>query len=193
MASLSDCGSGHAGSRNRCANSGLTNFRRPYSDGFDLSSLGLPAYMREGMVDPLSLPAIQITGHSVAGSIPNVVIGGLIGATDLIRFGMTTQTAQGNFTKNFASQTLKFGGEFRVVQFNTQQTGDTATNFNFTPAWTQGPNPAQSSAIAGLGLATFLFVAVVAVRLVALTSRSCLASALRGNLRCRQGCCGSPR
>lgn len=134
----------------------LINFRRPYSDGFDITSIGLPAYMREGMVDPLSLPAIQITGHNVTGSIPNTIVGGLIGATDLIAFGMTTQTAQGNLTKNLANHTMKFGGEFRVVQFNTQQTGDSATNFNFTPAWTQGPNPTQSSAVAGLGLATFL-------------------------------------
>lgn len=134
----------------------LINRRRPYSDNFDITSIGLPAYMREGMVDPLSLPAMQITGYSVTGSIPNIVVGGVIGATDLITFGHTLQTAQANFTKNLTRHTFKFGGEFRSVQFNTQQTGDTATNFNFTPQWTQGPNPIQSSAVAGLGLATFL-------------------------------------
>jgi hypothetical protein len=134
----------------------LINFRRPYSDNYDIESLGLPSYMRQGMVDPVSLPAMVITGYSVTGSIPNVVVGGLIGATDLIRFGHTLQTAQGNLTKNLAGHTLKFGGEFRSVQFNTQQTGDQATNFSFSPSWTQGPNPTQSSATAGLGLATFL-------------------------------------
>jgi hypothetical protein len=134
----------------------LINFRRPYSDNFDITSIGLPAYMRQGMVDPLSFPAIQITGYSVTGSIPNIIVGGLIGATDLIIFGNTTQAAQATFTKNLTKHTLKFGGEFRSVQFNAQQTGDTATNFSFTPAFTQGPNPTQSSAVAGLGLATFL-------------------------------------
>ena len=134
----------------------LINFRRPYSDNYDIESLGLPSYMRQGMVDPISLPAIIITGYSVTGSIPNIIVGGLIGATDLIRFGHTLQTVQGNLTKNLAGHTLKFGGEFRSVQFNNQQTGDTATNFSFSPAWTQGPNPTQSSATAGLGLATFL-------------------------------------
>jgi hypothetical protein len=134
----------------------LINFRRPYSDGFDITSLGLPAYMREGMVDPLSLPAIQITGYSITGSVPNTVVGGLIGATDLISFGNTTHSFMGSVTKNLSSHTIKVGGEFRVVQFNNQQTGDTATNFNFTPVWTQGPNPNASSATAGLGLATFL-------------------------------------
>ncbi len=134
----------------------LINRRRPYSDNFDITSLGLPAYMRNGMVDPISLPAIQITGYSITGSVPNIVVGGLIGATDLITFGHTLQTIQGNFTKNLTRHTFKFGGELRAVQFNAQQTGDVATNFNFTPAWTQGPNPTVSSAVAGLGLATFL-------------------------------------
>jgi hypothetical protein len=140
----------------RYSASRLINFRRPYSDNFDITSLGLPAYMRQGMVDPLSLPAITITGYSVTGSIPNIVVGGVIGATDLINFGHTLQTVQANFTKNLTQHTFKFGGEVRVIQFNNLQTGDQATNFSFSPQWTQGPNPNQSSAVAGLGLATFL-------------------------------------
>ncbi|MCC6538930.1 MAG: TonB-dependent receptor, partial [Bryobacterales bacterium] len=35
----------------------LVNFRRPYSDNFNIESLGLPASLREGMVDPISFPA----------------------------------------------------------------------------------------------------------------------------------------
>ena len=140
----------------RYSASRLINFRRPYSDNFDITSAGLPAYMRQGMMDPLSLPAITITGYSVTGSIPNIVVGGVIGATDLINFGHTLQTVQGSLTKNLSAHTFKFGGEFRAIQFNNQQTGDQATNFSFSPQWTQGPNPNQSSAVAGLGLATFL-------------------------------------
>jgi hypothetical protein len=52
--------------------------------------------------------------------------------------------------------TLKYGGEFRVVQFYNQQTGANAVEFTFAPAWTQGPNPAQATRTAGLALATFL-------------------------------------
>ncbi|MBI3680542.1 MAG: TonB-dependent receptor [Acidobacteria bacterium] len=140
----------------RYSASRLINFRRPYSDNFDLSSLGLPAYMREGMVDPISLPAVTITGYSNTGSVPNIIVGGLVGATDYINFGHTLQTVQGTFTKNLTAHTVKFGGEFRAVQFNNLQVGDQATNFSFSPQWTQGPNPNQSSAVAGLGLATFL-------------------------------------
>ncbi len=134
----------------------LINNRRPYSDNFDITSLGLPAYMRQGMVDPLSFPAITITGYSVAGSVPNTIVGGLIGATDLISFGNTTQAVQGTVTKSFSSHTLKFGAEYRVIAFNNLQTGDQATTFGFAPQWTQGPNANTSSAVAGLGLATFL-------------------------------------
>ncbi len=134
----------------------LINNRRPYSDNFDITSLGLPASMRQGMVDPLSFPAITITGYSVTGSVPNTVVGGIIGATDLIAFGNTTQSVQGNMTKILSKHTLKFGGEYRVIQFNNLQTGDQATNFGFAPSWTQGPNANTSSPVAGLGLATFL-------------------------------------
>jgi hypothetical protein len=134
----------------------LINFRRPYSDNFNIESLGLPAYMRQGMVDPISLPPVTITGYSNTGSVPNIVVGGLVGGTDYINFGHTLHTGQGTFTKNFTAHTLKFGGEFRAVQFNNLQVGDQAHNFTFNPSWTQGPNPTTAGATVGLGLASFL-------------------------------------
>ena len=140
----------------RYSASRLINFRRPYSDNFDITSLGLPAYLRQGMVDPISLPPITITGYSNTGSVPNIVVGGLIGATDYINFGHTLQTGQATFTKNFTAHTLKFGGEFRAVQFNNLQTSDQAHNFSFSPSWTQGPNPTTAGATVGLALASFL-------------------------------------
>ena len=134
----------------------LINFRRPYSDNFNIESLGLPAYMRSGMVDPISLPAMNLTGYSVTGSVPNIIVGGIIGATDLINFGHTLQTFQASANKNLSGHTLKFGAEYRVIQFNNLQVGDQNTNFSFSPQWTQGPNPNASSAVAGLSLASFL-------------------------------------
>jgi len=134
----------------------LINNRRPYSDGFDVTSIGLPSYMVQGMVDPISLPAINITGLSRTGSVPNTVVGGFIGATDMISFGPTNHSLQASMTKTLSSHTIKFGGEYRVIQLNATQTGDQAHAFNFTPQWTQGPNPTVSSATAGIGLATFL-------------------------------------
>jgi len=134
----------------------LVNNRRPYSDGFDITQLGLPESMKAGVGDPQCFPAITMTGFNVTGSIPNIVVGGVLGACDLIDFASTNHAAQATATKNFSKHTLKFGGEFRAIQMNNQQTGDQATNFGFTPAWTQGPNPAASSATAGLALASFL-------------------------------------
>ncbi|MGH8244961.1 MAG: TonB-dependent receptor domain-containing protein, partial [Gammaproteobacteria bacterium] len=134
----------------------LVNNRRPYSDGFDITRLGLPAALKEAIGDPQAFPAITITGFNMTGSIPNIVVGGLVGATDLIRLGNTSHAAQANLTKTLTKHTLKAGGEFRVIQFNNQQTGDTSTNFSFAPQWTQGPNPAQSTATAGSALASFL-------------------------------------
>ena len=58
--------------------------------------------------------------------------------------------------KAVRGHTLKFGAEYRVIQFNNLQVGDQATNFSFSPQWTQGPNPNASSAVAGLSLASFL-------------------------------------
>jgi outer membrane receptor protein involved in Fe transport len=140
----------------RYSASRLVNYRRPYSDNFNIESLGLPSSLRQGMVDPISLPPVTITGYSNTGSVPNIIVGGLVGGTDYINFGHTLQTVQGTITKNFTAHTLKFGGEFRAVQFNNLQVGDQAHSFNFSPAWTQGPNPNTAGATVGLALASFL-------------------------------------
>ncbi|MDX1983697.1 MAG: TonB-dependent receptor, partial [Bryobacteraceae bacterium] len=134
----------------------LGNQREPFSDGFDIASLGLPSNLQAQIGEPRAFPFIGITGFNVTGSIPNIVVGGALGAGDLIRLGNTSHAWQGSITKSLTRHTLKWGAEARVIQFFNQQTGANAVNFQFTPQWTQGPNPAQSSAGAGLALATFL-------------------------------------
>lgn len=134
----------------------LGNRREPFSDGFDLTTLGLPANLQPQIGEPRAFPYVSITGFSVTGSIPNIVVGGALGAGDLIRLGNNSHALQGNVTKSLTRHTLKTGAEYRLIQFNNQQTGSNAVLFDFTPQWTQGPNPAASSATAGLSLATFL-------------------------------------
>lgn len=134
----------------------LSNFRRPYSDGFDITSLGFPAGLRQQIGDPSAFPAIIIPGLSVTGSVPNIVVGGALGATDLISFGMDTYTVQGQVNKTFTRHNLKTGAEMRLIRFNAQQTSDVSTQFSFQPSFTQGPNPTVANANAGLGFATFL-------------------------------------
>ncbi|MBX5496923.1 MAG: TonB-dependent receptor, partial [Bryobacteraceae bacterium] len=134
----------------------LANTRRPFSDGFDITTLGFPARLKSEIGDPAAFPAILVNGLSVTGSVPNVVVGGSLGATDVISFGMDTFTGQAAITKTLTRHTLKAGFETRILRFNTRQTNDQAIQFSFGPTFTQGPNPTASSATAGYGLATFL-------------------------------------
>jgi hypothetical protein len=134
----------------------LSNFRAPLSLGFDIATLGFPANLASQIGAPAAFPAIAITGYGVSSSISNNSGTGTLGTTGIINFGMNNYNISAGVTKNLNQHTIKVGGEFRAVQLNTLQTGDTSTNFNFTSGFTQGPNAAQASATAGNALATFL-------------------------------------
>lgn len=134
----------------------LANNRLPPSNGFDIGQLGFPANLQASIGAPVAFPAFDISGYSVNGSIPNNSRAGTLGSTGAISFGMNNYALQGNVTKTFRQHTLKTGGEYRVIQFNTLQTGDASTQFNFTSAFTQGPNPAQASVTGGNAVASFL-------------------------------------
>jgi hypothetical protein len=59
----------------------LYNSRPPFSNGFDIGTLGLPESLA-GQLFPRSFPEITITGYpSPSSSISNIVTGGLLGAT----------------------------------------------------------------------------------------------------------------
>jgi len=131
----------------------LSNFRRPFSDGFDPTKLGLPA----GMVRALpvaAFPVITITGLASSSSIANLGTGAALGGADLISFGMDTYSLQGSVTRTFSKLTVKAGAEVRLIRFNALQPPDTSTTFGFSPAFTQGPNPTAGTG--GNALASFL-------------------------------------
>lgn len=133
----------------------LSNFRRPFSYGFDPTTLGFPAAFAKAL--PVqSFPVIQVTGLATTSSVGNVGGGWALGGADLISFGMDTYSLQGSVTKTLSKITIKAGGEMRIIRFNAQQLPDGSTTFSFTPAFTQGPNPATSSATAGVATASFL-------------------------------------
>jgi len=140
----------------RYAYARLSNFRRPYSDGFDITTLGFPAGLAQQIGDPPAFPAISLTGFGVTGSVPNIIVGGALGATDTIAFGMDTHAWQAHLTKSLARHNLKVGYELRVIRANLVQHGDQGTQFSFGNAWTQGPDPTRSSATAGYALASLL-------------------------------------
>ncbi|MGH9854448.1 MAG: TonB-dependent receptor domain-containing protein, partial [Blastocatellia bacterium] len=133
----------------------LSNFRSAFSEPFDIATLGFPARLGPQLV-PRAFPNFGITGYNVTGSIPNIVVGGALGATDIIRLGNATHAAQASVSKALTRHTLKAGFEYRVIQFNNLQTGANTPVFTFNAAFTQGPNPSAASATAGHALASFL-------------------------------------
>ena len=141
----------------RASFSRFSNFRNPFSDGFDMTTLGFSPGLVAQLAGLRAFPAISVTGYSVAASVPNTVQGGpSLGADGMINIGMNNYALQSAITKTFARHTVKFGGEYRIVRFNALQTNDSATQFTFASSFTQGPNPTATTAIAGNALATFL-------------------------------------
>jgi len=134
----------------------LSNFRLPYSNGFDIASLGLPSGLANELGVPRAFPSVLITGFGMTGSVPNTIVGGTLGAVDLIAFGMDNHALQVNFNRTLTRHNLKFGFDARVIRGNFQQQGDTARQFSFANNWTQGPNPNVASATSGFALATFM-------------------------------------
>jgi hypothetical protein len=134
----------------------LSNQRPPFSNNFDITSLGLPASLASQLY-PHAFPEITITGYpSPSSSVANVITGGLLGATDIIRANNSVSAFETTTAKTLSKHDLKAGVEFRVIQLNTLQTGANSPVFNFSPTYTQGPNATVSSATGGAGLADFL-------------------------------------
>jgi hypothetical protein len=134
----------------------LFNNRRPVSDGFDITQLGLPAALRD-QIGERAFPGFFITGYSVSASVPNTVnTNNALGLTSIIRFGLDTHGWSGQMTKVHTRHTLKYGLDVRMIRTNMLQYGDNWVRFDFGNAWTQGPNPVQASATAGIALASYL-------------------------------------
>ena len=134
----------------------LENNRRPFSNGFDVTSLGFPAALKSQFI-PESFPSISVAGMGGAFSVSNAGTTNLVGGNDLISFGDNTASWVGSLTKTLSRHTLKFGGEARLLRPNYWQFADTAINFSFAQNFTQGPNPtAAAAANTGLGFASFM-------------------------------------
>jgi outer membrane receptor protein involved in Fe transport len=134
----------------------LENNRRPFSNGFDITSLGFPAALKPQLI-PESFPTITVAGMGGSFSITNSGTANLLGGNDLISFGDNTASWVGSLTKTLNRHTLKFGGETRLLRPNYWQFADTAINFSFAQNFTQGPNPtAAAAASTGLGYASFM-------------------------------------
>jgi hypothetical protein len=117
--------------------------RAAWSEGFDVTQLGMAANVRDGQ-QVRALPVTTVTGFSGVGNgVQN----------------FSTQTAHSflaSATKIKGVHTIKFGGEYRTIYNNQLQNTLASSNLAFGTNFTQGPNPNQASTTAGHGIATML-------------------------------------
>ena len=117
--------------------------RRGLSNGFDLTQLGFPAYIAANS-KALGFPSIGIDSMSGLGGFQNE------------HDAYDRYEGKANISKLKGKHTLKFGGLFSVVKFNSAQNSTADGNYSFAKSFTQGPDPLSNVATSGFGYATFL-------------------------------------
>ncbi|HMJ61187.1 MAG TPA: TonB-dependent receptor, partial [Bryobacteraceae bacterium] len=127
------------------------NTCKPRSAGFDITKLGLPAYLKNASLDAL-FPEFDITDATITNSTVSLGPNRASHYTD----AENTPEAQAHITWLKGSHSLKTGFDYMFLAFNIFRPDFPSGNFAFTRAYTQGPDPAAASATAGYGLATFL-------------------------------------
>src|SRR5262245_49198848 len=120
--------------------------RLPFSAGFDISTLGFPAYVKNAAaLQALEFPRIDVNGVSSLGQAT---------FTDLIIIPMNHQFNV-SVTKTTARHSLKFGMDYSKLMINFLQLGQRSGQYSFDKRWTQ-LDPNNSSSTAGFGIASLL-------------------------------------
>jgi hypothetical protein len=127
---------------------GVTRFildERAISAGFNLTSLGFPS----SLVDKLD---------SKATTFPEIAIDQFqtLGGASTARPITTYHNFSGTLSHMRGSHSLRFGGEYRILQENNYDQGNVSPHFDFAAAWTRGPLDNSAAAPIGQGLASFL-------------------------------------
>ncbi len=115
------------------------------SAGFDVTKLGLPAYLKNASLD-LRFPLIDVTDFTSLG--PQ--------RASHYTDAENTAEGQGHITWLKGSHSVKAGMDYMFLAFNIFRPDHPSGNFGFTRAYTQGPDPSLASANAGYGLATMM-------------------------------------
>ncbi len=113
--------------------------------GFRVTELGLPATI-ERIADHPIFPNVTIQDFTQLG--PN---GG-----DLYLMGDTTHSMIANLSLLIGRHSLKLGLDARINYVNFGQLDVPTGSYNFTRAFTQGPDPRTPSSTAGVAYASFL-------------------------------------
>ena len=117
----------------------------PLSVGFDITSIGLPQYLKAASADAI-FPRFNITDFTAIG--PDRA------SHDVD--AETTPEVQAHFTWLKGAHSVKTGYDMLFCQFNTFRPDYPSGLFTYSRVFTQGPDPATASATAGYGLASFL-------------------------------------
>lgn len=115
------------------------------SQGFDLSKLNLPASY-------VSVVAPQFPVFTIGD-----VVGTSNGSDSFTQFQpRNVWSTLGSLTWQHGRHSVKFGGDWRMLNFNEGQNSSASGTFSFGRQFTQGPNPVQASNTGGYGFASFL-------------------------------------
>ncbi len=117
----------------------------PRSAGYDFTQLGFPQSLKD-RAKTLLFPRFNITDSVSLG--PD--------RASFFNDAEDNRDAQAHLTYVVGSHSVKFGGNFTFQTFNIFRPERPSGLYEFSRAFTQGPNPATSSATAGHGVATFL-------------------------------------
>ena len=115
----------------------------PLSVGFDITSIGLPTYLKTASADAI-FPRINITDFTAIG--PDRA------SHDVD--AENTPEVQAHFTWLKGSHAIKTGYDMLFCQFNTFRPDYPSGTFSFSRNYTQGVDPSVASATAGYGLAS---------------------------------------
>jgi hypothetical protein len=127
------------GGGTRFANKGLT-----FSDGFDLATLGFPAYLANASGDARVFPSFAPTGYTTLGPARN--FGNVINFQDTFSFNQDVSWLRG-------AHSFKFGGNERAYRIYNTRPDDPAGNFTFTRVFTART---VNDTVSGDAIASFL-------------------------------------
>ena len=115
------------------------------SKGFDIASLGFPAAFTRFATD--QFPQGGVADFTALSN----------GSDSFIQYQpRNAYTTRGGMAYTRGTHTMKWGADFRILQFNEGQNTQPSGTFNFGRTFSQGPNPVQASRDGGLGLADLL-------------------------------------
>lgn len=130
-------------------NAGMTRFNNDathFSRGFDVTSLGLPAYLAKASDDTGVFPTLNPTGYTSLGPPRN--FGFYHNNQDVYSLNQDVSWLRGNHS-------LKFGANERIYRMYNYRPDDPAGNFTFSRGFTQRV-PTEATPQTGDGIAALL-------------------------------------